>query len=170
MSTGVSTTSTQPPQPVTWRHLITTGEASLIPIPPASQPLPESVRRAISTAYYAAFHALAGSNADVLIGAPHDQLANDAWTRVYRALNHNHAKTQLQNNQVNFSHDAKIFAGLFSDLQNERLNADYNPRATFTARSATTWLNNAEAAITGFLQANTTERAYIAVLTLIRAR
>ena len=35
---------------------------------PNTQPLQDSLRRAVSTAYYAMFHALASSNADCLVG------------------------------------------------------------------------------------------------------
>ena len=64
----------------------------------------------------------------------------------------------------------QIFADLFCDLQNERHNAGYNPQASFTAQTAATWLNKAEAAITGFLQTSRSERAAIAILTLVRTR
>ena len=45
-------------------------------------PTDEHIRRAISSAYYALFHALATSNADVLIGPPQDQKTAEAalWT------------------------------------------------------------------------------------------
>ena len=42
---------------------------------------------------------------------------------------------------------------------NERHNADYNPRATFTIQAATSWLDLAEAAMTSFLQTSRSERA-----------
>ena len=170
MTTGAVQTAFQPPAPINWAELIAAGRATLIPQPPAAQPAPGAIRRAISTAYYAAFHALTASNADALIGPAHDQLTAEAWIRVYRGLNHNHAKAQLQQNRANLSADAQIFADLFCDLQNERHNADYNPRAILTARTATTWLNNAEAAIVDFLQTSQSERAAIAILTLTRTR
>ena len=156
--------------PIDWVDLIAAGRAMVIPQPPATQPTPAAIRRAISTAYYASFHALTASNADVLIGPVQNQLTADAWIRIYRGLNHNHVKTQLRQNRSNFSADSKIFADLFWDLQNERHNADYNPRATFTAQTATTWLNKTEAAITDFLQTSRSERVSIAILTLIRSR
>ena len=72
------TTSAQPafqsPEPISWTELIAAGRATLIPLPPATQPTQAAIRRAISTAYYAAFHALTTSNADALIGPVHDQL------------------------------------------------------------------------------------------------
>ena len=90
------TTSAQPvfqfPEPISWTDLIAAGRATLIPQPPATQPTQAAIRRAISAAYYAAFHALTTSNADALIGPVHDQLTADLWIRTYRSLN-----TAMQN-------------------------------------------------------------------------
>ena len=170
MTTGATQPAFQHPTPINWTDLIAAGRATLIPQPPATQPASAAVRRAISTAYYAAFHALTASNAGVLIGPVRDQLATDAWIRVYRGLSHNYAKAQLQQNRTSFSADGQIFADLFCDLQNERHNADYNPRANFTVQTATTWLDKAEAAITDFLQTSQSERTAVALLTLTRTR
>lgn len=166
----MTTGAVQPLLPIDWMELITAGRATLVPQPPATQPDPAAARRAVSTAYYAAFHALTASNADVLIGPPSDQLTTEAWIRIYRRLDHGHAREQLRQNRHNFSAQARTFADLFIDLQNERHNADYNPMAIFTPQTATTWLNSTEAAITDFLQTTTQERSAIAVLTLVRTR
>ena len=173
MTTG-SQPAFQPPAPISWTDLIAAGRATLIPQPPATQPTQAAIRRAISTAYYATFHALTASNGDALIGPVHDQLTADAWTQIYRGLNHGHAKSQLEpevkRNQPRLSADAQNFADLFCDLQDERHNADYNPRETFTAQAANTWLDTAEAAITDFLRTSRSERAAVAILTLTRSR
>ena len=68
MTTGANQPAFQPAVPINWKDLIVAGRATLIPQPPATQPTPAAIRRAISTAYYAAFHALTASNADVLVG------------------------------------------------------------------------------------------------------
>ena len=166
----MTTAELQPPAPIDWRGLMTAGRATLTPQPPATQPDPAAVRRAVSTAYYAAFHALTASNAEAIIGPPADQLTTDAWIRVYRRLEHGNAREQLRRNRHNLSAQARTFADLFIDLQNERHNADYNPLAIFTLQTAATWLNSTEAAIADFLQTTTGERAAIAVLTLIKTR
>lgn len=166
----MTTPAIQPLAPIDWRQLLATGRATLIPQPPATQPDPAAVRRAISTAYYAAFHALSANNAEVLVGAASDQLTADAWIQIYRGLNHNQARVQLQQNRARLSVDAQVFAKLFADLQDERHSADYNPVATFTAEAATNWLDKTEASITNFLQTSRSERAAIAALTLIRTR
>jgi uncharacterized protein (UPF0332 family) len=170
MTTGAAQPPVQPPTPISWSELVAAGRARLAPRPPANQPAPAAIRRAISDAYYAAFHVLTASNADALTGAVHDQLTSDAWVRIYWGLDHNQARVQLQQNRASFSSSVQVFADLFRDLQNERHNADYNPRAIFTAQTAATWLNKAEAAITDFLQASGSERASVAILALVRAR
>ena len=141
---------------------------------PATQPTQAAIRRAISTAYYAAFHALTTSNADALIGPVHDQLTADLWIRIYRSLNHGQAKSQLEpevkRNQPRLSADTLNFVGLFCKLQDERHNADYNPRANSTVQTANTWLDRVEAAITDFLMTSQSERAAVAILTLTRSR
>ena len=57
MTTG-SQPAFQPPAPISWTDLIAAGRATLIHQPPATQPTQAAIRRAISTAYYATFHAL----------------------------------------------------------------------------------------------------------------
>lgn len=170
MTAGAAQPLFQPPTPIGWTELIAAGRARLAPQPTAHQPAPAAIRRAISDAYYAAFHALTASNADALIGPAHDQLAADAWVRTYRGLDHNQARSQLQQNRASFSTNVQVFADLFRDLQNERHNADYNPRTIFTAQTADTWLDQAETAIANFLQASRSERAAVAILTLVRTR
>ena len=47
-------------------------------------PTQARLRRAVSTAYYATFHTLAASSADLFIGTER----SPAWHRAYRALDH----------------------------------------------------------------------------------
>jgi len=95
MTTGVAQPPFQLPAPISWSELIAAGRANLVPQPPTTQPAPAAIRRAISTAYYAAFHAFTASNADVLAGPVYDSLTADAWIRIYRGLNHNQVRSQL---------------------------------------------------------------------------
>ena len=93
MTTGAAQPP-QPPEPISWTDLIAAGRRALTPEPPATHPTQAAVRRAVSDAYYAAFHALAASNADTLIGVAQDQLTTGAWVRVYRGLDHGRARAQ----------------------------------------------------------------------------
>ena len=169
MTTGPPPSHTPLVAPIEWSELISAGRALLVPTPPSAQPPSAAIRRAVSTAYYAAFHALVASSADALIGAPYDQLSREAWLRIYRNTGHAHAKRQLRQNRSRFSPDAQIFADIFCHLQDERHNADYNPLSSFTVQTASNWLNSAEAAIIDFLQTSPDERASIAMLTSVTA-
>lgn len=164
--------------PLDWTDLVAAGRATLVPQPPDTQPSQAAIRRAISTAYYAAFHALAGSNAEVLASATRGPtpggtggpLQEAVWMRAYRGLNHGYARAQLLQHRTLLPTDTRLFADIFCKLQDERTQADYNPAATFTLELAQTWLDNVETAAADFLQAPPEERAAVAVLTLIRAR
>ena len=153
-----------------WQDLISASR--LLTAPPYSntQPLQDSLRRAISTAYYAMFHALASSNADCLVGAPHDPLTEHAWSRVYRGLNHNAAKRDLLQSQDLFSPQIRQFAETFAKLQDQRHLADYNPNETFTLLQTLAWIDEAEAAIEGFMQTGASERSMAAIQSLIGRR
>lgn len=59
------------------------------------RPKQADLRRAVSTAYYAVFHALAHECADRFIGTG-DQRSEAAWTQVYRALEHGFAAKQAR--------------------------------------------------------------------------
>ena len=56
--------------------------------------------RAVSAAYYALFHALALSGANALVGSSRGSRGQEAWRRVYRALEHGHARNQCNNQAV----------------------------------------------------------------------
>ncbi|MYC32883.1 MAG: hypothetical protein F4X64_06865 [Chloroflexi bacterium] len=51
-------------------------------------PSQTDLRRAISSVYYALFHAIAQSNADTLVGDAPLVRDPDAWRQAYRALDH----------------------------------------------------------------------------------
>ena len=153
-----------------WQDLIATARLLTTTPHPNTQPLQDSLRRAISTAYYAMFHALTSSNADCLAGAPHDPLTGHAWSRIYRGLNHSAAKRNLLQDQGLFSPQVQQFAEVFAELQDERHQADYNPSKTFTLPETAAWINRAEAAIEGFVQTDADERKIVAIQSLIGRR
>ena len=158
------------PVPVDWRNLIQAGRDLLNPQPAGIIPTGEHVRRAISNAYYALFHALAESNAAALVGTPSDAATTAAWSRVYRGLDHARAHRELQRHQPELSVQAQGFAKTFSDMQRFRHLADYDHAAGFTTHEAMAYLDRAEAAILDYTQVAASEKTYIATLTLIRPR
>ncbi len=91
-----------------------------------TRPREVSLRRAISSAYYAVFHALALLCADQLVGWRRPW---QVFTPIYRSLEHGTAKRLLEKNSA-----AKIFGSevaeigeRFGLLQQWRHTADYHP-------------------------------------------
>ena len=116
------------------------------------------------------FHALATSSADCIVGIPNDSTSRHAWDRVYRGLEHGIARIQLQQDHQLFSSDTRRFGDTFGRLQELRQRADYDHTQTFDAIVANTWIDRAEEAIRGFMQASIEERTAVAVQSLIRRR
>ena len=87
------------------------------------------LRRAVSTIYYAAFHCLARSCADRLIGEARPGSRYDAWRRTYRALDHGRAKQACRNQTklLRMPSEVRGFAQLFVEAQESRHQADYDP-------------------------------------------
>lgn len=105
------------------RYLASTGTGVGI-----GRPSRADLRRAVSTTYYALFHALAECCANTLIGATPRNRSQQAWRQTYRALDHRHAKEQCSRLEINrFPQEIQAFATSFADLQNQRHTADYDP-------------------------------------------
>ncbi len=153
-----------------WQDLIAASRLLTATPHPDTQPLQDSLRRAVSTAYYAMFHALASSNADCLVGTPHDPLTEHAWTRIYRGLNHNTARRNLLQDQGLFSLPVRQFAAEFAQLQDLRHQADYDPNTIFTLPQTSNWIDRAESAIESFMQADADERKMVAIQSLVGRR
>lgn len=108
-------------------------------------------RRAISTAYYAMFHALLQNNADMLYGRETSQPRSLGWTAIYRSLAHARAKSKMTpRNLTGFPDAINDFASTFLDLQQQREDADYNPNAIFTYSDTVNAINRAASDIAGF--------------------
>ena len=139
-------------------HLLATG-----------QPSQEALRRAISTAYYAMFHALATSNADLIIGQRTPANQPD-WTRTYRSLRHFRAENPLYGWPHLFSPPVQRFAVIIAGIKKQREDADYNPQTSFAQNQAVTWIDRAEQAIIDFNAASPQERSMVAIATLAGQR
>ncbi len=134
------------------------------------RPQQMQLRKAISSAYYAMFHALAMSNADTLIGASPRFRGLPAWTLTYRALDHGFARGQINRGLAGFAVEIEEFGNTFVDLQSWRHLADYDPTAEFTRADTLRLINQAEAAIIAFETADATERKVFAAHVLFRLR
>ncbi|WHA40574.1 hypothetical protein [Agrobacterium larrymoorei] len=96
-----------------------------------AEPDQATLRRAVSTAYYAMFHCLCQTCADLFIGA---EGSKAAWRQTYRALQHGFAKNacNLQDKKQGeilqkFPVEIRNFANQFYNMQLKRHNADYDP-------------------------------------------
>jgi uncharacterized protein (UPF0332 family) len=110
------------------------------------------LRRSISSAYYAVFHALARCCADLLIGGPGSRRSKPAWSRVYRALDHGTAKSACANKTMiaKFPREIQEFSRAFVQLQLKRHEADYDPDATMYKSAALANIAIIETVITEF--------------------
>ena len=136
------------------------------------KPRSANLRRAVSTAYYAMFHCLAGSCADTLIGGLHAGRGSDAWILTYRALNHRSAKARCSDKESlkRFSAHIRVFAETFARMQEQRHRADYAPDAKFRKSEAIQRINEAENAIRNFEGESLAERRAFAAYILFKGR
>jgi uncharacterized protein (UPF0332 family) len=106
-------------------------------------------RRAVSTAYYAVFHALAKSCASILL--PSIGRNSEIYERVYRALDHGPLKKAFMTKGGPLKHRKSLrdIGELVIDLQSERHRADYLPPNTsiFSSDEAKTIVDQARRAV-----------------------
>ncbi len=135
------------------------------------RPRQEDLHRAVSTAYYAMFHALARSNANLLVGSTPAKRSNQAWRQLYRALDHSQAARATGRQELlQFPQDIQDFAAQFVKMQSQRHNADYDPLETFSRSDVLQLILETTLAIDGFNRARTLDRRAFAVLVLFRLR
>ena len=128
------------------------------------RPRQAMLKRAVSTAYYAMFHALCESNADALVGPSPSRQDLDLWIQTYRALDHRAARERLARVHLPEIHD---FASVFRRLQADRLEADYNPRSAFTRQEVVNLIDRAEAATQAFVNLPARPRRMLATHLLV---
>ncbi len=136
------------------------------------KPTEASLRRAVSSAYYALFHCLARECADLLIGGSGSERSDAAWRQVYRALEHGPAKTKCRKREMiaKFPVEIRSFSKTFADLQEIRHSADYDPLAQFNRLGVSTDLAAVGAAITEFRSAPIKDRRAFCAYILFKDR
>ena len=137
--------------------------------PPPSQ---ASLRRAVSTTYYALFHCMAENCADMLVGEPGSGRSQPAWLQAYRALEHGRAKERCQRQDfiLRFPPQIQDFAEEFAAMQGRRHTADYDPSASFTQSAVIEDIDLAERRIAQFRQAPERDRRAFAAYVLMPLR
>ena len=129
------------------------------------RPPQASLRRAVSTAYYALFHCLARSAAERFVGGQSRHRGEPAWHQVYRALEHGPAASACRNNTVmkDFPQEVREFASMFVTLQEERYRADYAIDHHFYKSVVLGAIDDAESAIDVYENARPEDqRAFVA--------
>lgn len=136
------------------------------------RPRQAELRRAVSTAYYALFHALARCCADMVVGSTRGSRSQAAWNQTYRALEHGLARNQCSNRSMmsRFPAEIEAFGKQFVVMQQQRHNADYDPEATFQRNEVIDFIDETEEVITAFNNVPNIERRAFAVYVLFRLR
>ena len=142
-------------------HLL--DQATRLATPPAvGRPRQVDLRRAISSAYYAVFHALITAAADEVVGAA--QRSSREHALVMRAVDHRTIKNSCEEiTKVTpsrpyaayvpaggFSPAILAVANLFPDLQNERHAADYDSLRSYATADAASLIATARSALGQF--------------------
>lgn len=129
------------------------------------------LRRAISTAYFAAFHALALVSANSLVGDNRETRPNRAWVEVYRGLSHGSCKDACAKaKSIGFPEEIEGYADIFVQLQVARKRVDYDPVCRPTIEDARQWVAIAEVSINKLFSAATNSKIAFATWVLITSQ
>ena len=131
--------------------------------PPADRLRQTKIRLAVSTVYYAMYHALARSNADLLIGPSETEGSAPEWNRVYAALGGDSAFELMQADFSRHPEAVGRFVDEFLAVHHQRLRAEDDPATTFTAAEAQDWIDRTEMAIAEFLSVDPEQRRAFAL-------
>lgn len=135
------------------------------------RPKQADLRRSLSSAYYALFHSLARSCADMLVGGQGSDRSRAAWAQVYRALEHGEAKKRCKSEGIRaFPKEIVNFANLFVEMQEKRHLADYDPQYRTTRSEVVEQIEAVKAVIDQFASAPSKDRRAFAVWILMKAR
>ena len=130
------------------------------------------LKRAVSTAYYAMFHAVCANVAALLPGSDGEPATAAAWLQAYRGPEHTHVRNQCRNAglMAPLPPEIRSFAQTFVRIQSYRNQADYNPRSDFSPSDASEIIDDAERAINQLSSASVDMRRAFAITILLRNR
>ncbi len=127
-------------------------------------------RRAVSTAYYAVFHALAKLCADELLGDRSDTRTEE-YVRIYRSLEHGTLKTAFKASPVKRVVALQKIGNRVVLLQSERIRSDYLPsQALYTSDQCLDLVNSAKSAVRSIAGLSRSDRRSLAVYLLFKNR
>lgn len=162
-------------------HLLEQANRLIAP-PPAGPPRQVDIRRAISAAYYAVFHATLAAAADQFVGVT--KRATGQYDLVYRSVDHRSlrelcADAAKQNPAARLARyapehglgpDIQEFASLVLELQRKRHSADYDPSIRVKSSDALLAVRAARNALQRFNAAGAFERETFLSLLLFNPR
>lgn len=136
------------------------------------QPRQAHLKRAMSTAYYAMFHALCRNCADSLVGPEGTPgRSRRAWNQAYRAVEHGYAKNQCKDKVMDdFPETIRNFAIHFVQLQELRHEADYDPAISFTIQEARKAIWDTEVMISKLMNSEVRDRKAFSVWITMKKR
>ena len=133
-----------------WKELIALAR-EMAATPPSDRLHQTKIRLAVSTVYYAMYHALARSNADLLVGPSETEGSPPEWHRIYMALGGDSAFELMRADFSRHPEAVRRFVEEFLSMHHQRLRAEDDPATTFTAAEAQDWIQRVEVAIAEFL-------------------
>lgn len=149
-----------------WQSIIELAREMAV-TPPSDYLHQTRLRMAVGSVYYAMYHALARSNADLLIGPFETAGALPEWSHVYTALGGDSAFELMEADFSRQPEAVRRFVAVFLAAHERRLLSEEDPVATFTADQARECIGQAEAAITEFLSIEPGQRRAFAVQLLL---
>lgn len=149
------------------RHLATGGVSGR-----RGRPRQAELRRAVSAAYYAMFHALAFSCANTLVGSTRTSRDQVSWRQTYRSLEHGHVRRQCNDSSAmrRFPSEVRRFGRTFAAMQAQRNLADYDPDTRFFRSDVLRFIDEVERAIDLFEAVPAATRRPFSVHALLRPR
>lgn len=135
-------------------------------------PTQADLRRALSTAYYAAFHFVMAQCADLLTCDPGGQTIGRAWHQVYRSVKHvdvRNACNVAADASYGFPKEIQEFAVLYPNMRRLREEADYDPALReFKPLHVMAKISDVDFAIQRFSQVEELHRRAFAILVAVR--
>jgi hypothetical protein len=135
----------------------------LLATPPSDNLHQTKLRLAVSTVYYAVYHALARSNADLLMVPSKTEGSTPEWDRVDKALGGDTAYDLMQADCSGHPEAVGCFADAFLAVHHQWLLAEEDPATTFTTAAARDWIGRGEIAIAEFRSIETGQHKAFAV-------
>lgn len=136
----------------------------------STKPSQAVLRRAVSTVYYALFRNLAKNSADLLTSATKKSRSKYAWQQVYQGLNHGPVRKACEQKATmeRFPESIQKFGKLFTEMQQARNKADYNPYSKFSKSIVEDYIDRTEEIIKNFNKETAKDRNAFCVYVLFR--